>query len=315
MPEGVRRLKVPARIVQASWKRFGLPTLHALTRDAAVIHGTNFVLPPLDGRAGVVTVHDLSFLREGAFPGAERLRSLVPWSIERAHHVITLTEAIADELVAEYGLERERVSATHLGVSTAFFGATPLSDVALAGMGIARPFVLATGTDAPRKNLQVLLDAWVAVRDRMPGWTLVLAGPRGWGPRFGRTDDVHPLGWVGDETLPGLMAAADLFCYPSGYEGFGMPPLEAMAAGTACIVGNYSAAGEVLGYAAEIVDPSRPEQLEDALIRFAADEELRRTFGRRGKAHASAFTWERTARETVGAYRLAAERAGVQLGA
>ena len=308
-PAHVVRKKIPARVAQWGWQKLGRPAVDRLVGPTDVIHGTNFVLPPGPG-AGVVTVHDLSFARPDAFPGADRLQRLVPWSLSRAHAVITPTHAVADEVCEEYDVDPEVVSVTHLGVSPVFFGASPLSDVALAGMGIARPFVLATGTDAPRKNLRVLLDAWVAARGATKGWTLVLAGPSGWGPRFGRTDDVHPLGWVGDETLPGLMAAADIFCFPSLYEGFGMPPLEAMAAGTACIVGRYSAADEVLGDAPMFVDAQDHHAVADAVVDLIRDPAARKTLALRGRARASGFTWERTARATRAAYAAATERAG-----
>jgi glycosyltransferase involved in cell wall biosynthesis len=253
-----------------------------------------------------VTIHDLSFLQEGAFPGADRLQSLVPWSIERAGRVLVPTAAIGEEVASKYSIEGDKVVVTHEGVSPLFFGATPLSDVALAGMGIARPFVLATGTEAPRKNLQRLLDAWRATEEEVKGWTLVLAGPRGWGPRFGRTDDIHPLGWVGDETLPGLMAAADVFCYPSLYEGFGLPPLEAMAAGTACLVGRYSAASEVLGDAALLVEPTDTYDIAKGLTRLVSDAALRKTLSIKGRGQASQYTWANTAKKTLEAYEAAA---------
>ncbi|HYI44029.1 MAG TPA: glycosyltransferase family 1 protein [Actinomycetota bacterium] len=301
----IARFRIPARLARVMWRWTGAPTATRLVGGADVVHGTNFVLPALGPAAGVVTIHDLSYLQEGAFPGADRLRKLVPWSIERAGRVIVPTEAIAIEVTKHYGTAREKLVVTHEGVSPLFFGATPLSDSALAGMGIARPFVLATGTDAPRKNLQRLLDAWLAAEMGRSGWTLVLAGPRGWGPRFGRTDDIHPLGWIGDETLPGLMAAADVFCYPSLYEGFGLPPLEAMAAGTACLVGEYSAAREVLGEGAFLVDPLSTESVADGLRRLVDDSQLRRTFSVRGRAQASLYTWEKTARATLGAYAAA----------
>ena len=301
-PDDVARIRLPARVARWTWPRTGRPSVLNLVDGADVIHATNFVLPPLQGAAGVVTVHDLSYLREGAFPGADALKELVPWSLERAHRVLVPTRAIADEVVLEYGVPIDRIAVTHEGVSPVFFGATPLSDSALAGMGIARPFVLATGTDAPRKNLHRLLDAWVMSRSALKGWALVLAGPRGWGPRFVPTDDVHLLGWVGDETLPGLMAAADVFCYPSVYEGFGLPPLEAMATGTACLAGRYSAAQEVLGGAAVIVEPADTDALAKELVRLVQDEQLRKNLGVKGKAQASSYTWERTARATLDAY-------------
>ena len=301
-PDDVARVRMPARAARWTWQKTGRPSVLRLVDGADVIHATNFVLPPLEGAAGVVTIHDLSYLREGAFPGADALKELVPWSLERAHRVLVPTRAIADEVLLEYGIPADRITVTHEGVSPVFFGATPLSDSALAGMGIARPFVLATGTDAPRKNLQRLLDAWVMSRSALKGWTLVLAGPRGWGPRFGRTDDIHPIGWVGDETLPGLMAAAEVFCYPSSYEGFGLPPLEAMGAGTACLVGRYGAAQEVLGGAALIVDPDDTDAFARELVRLVQDEQLRKNLGVKGKAQASSYTWEKTARTTLDAY-------------
>ncbi len=303
-PDGVKRVKVPTRVAWWAWRTLGWPAADKVAGGADVVHGTNFVLPATRV-PGVVTIHDLSYLRSGAFPGADRLVELVPWSLERARAVVVPTVAIGAELMDKYGFDRERIHVTHEGVSPVFFGATPLSDVALAGMGIARPFVLATGTDAPRKNLQRLLDAWVAVRDKLDGWTLVLAGPRGWGPRFGRTGDIHPVGWVGDETLPGLMAAAEVFCYPSTYEGFGLPPLEAMAAGTACLVGEYSCAKEVLGEGALLADPTSTDALSEGLIRLTADKELRRSLVVRGRARASEYTWEATARKTLTTYESA----------
>jgi glycosyltransferase involved in cell wall biosynthesis len=303
--EDITRMRIPARVARTMWRVLGVPSATSLTGGADVVHGTNFVLPATGSSPGVLTIHDLSYLQEGAFPGAERLRTLVPWSIERAAQVLAPTQAIAAEVTETYGTDPAKLVVTHEGVSPLFFGATPLSDSALAGMGIARPFVLATGTDAPRKNLQRLLDAWRAAEMGAKGWTLILAGPRGWGPRFGRTDDIHPLGWVGDETLPGLMSAADIFCYPSLYEGFGLPPLEAMAAGTACLVGEYSAAREVLGDAALFVDPVSVDSIAAGLERLSSDGQLRRTFSVRGRAQASLYTWENTARATLGAYRKA----------
>ncbi|HWL65320.1 MAG TPA: glycosyltransferase family 1 protein [Actinomycetota bacterium] len=303
-PAGVRRVKIPTRAAWSLWRRFGWPTAEGLVGGADVVHGTNFVLPA-SRRRGVVTIHDLSYLQADAFPGAERLKELVPWSIKRAGAVVVPTEAIAAEVVDTYSVDRQTVHVTYEGVSPVFFGATPLSDVALAGMGVSRPFVLATGTDAPRKNLQRLLDAWGATEAGAKGWTLVLAGPSGWGPRLRRTEDIHPLGWVGDETLPGLMAAADIFCYPSLYEGFGLPPLEAMAAGTACLVGRYSAAPEVLGDAALVVDPTDADAIGEALTRLLADADLRKTLAIKGRGQATRYTWANTAKATAEAYQAA----------
>jgi glycosyltransferase involved in cell wall biosynthesis len=159
------------------------------------------------------------------------------------------------------------------------------------------------GTIEPRKNLRRLLEAWRSLGDRRRPWTLALAGPRGWGPELPETPAVVTLGWVGDETLPGLLAAADVFCYPSVYEGFGLPPLEAMAAGTAAVVGRYPAAEEVVGDAALLVDPARTDDIAGGLLALMEDEALRKRHARAGRARAARYTWQRTASATLDAYR------------
>ncbi len=307
---GIVRWRVPARVLRSIWVRTGRPPIERLTGAVDVVHATNFVLPPLRAAAGVVTIHDLSFLRDDTWPGGHRLRDLVPWSIERAARVIVPTKAIATEVRGTLGLDGSRIHVTPEGVSPVFFGAVPLADGALAEMGITRPFLLAVGTIEPRKNLPRLLKAWGSVRTEMEGWSMVLAGPRGWGPDLPETAGVVLPGWVGDETLPGLFAAASVFCYPSHYEGFGLPPLEAMAAGAPVVAGAYSAAEEVLGDAAVLVDPGDTEALAGAIIRVASDEGLRADLRRAGKARAARYTWASTALATMDAYRSALDSVG-----
>lgn len=300
----MKRWRVPARLVHKAWLQTGRPSADRLVGDVDVVHGTNFVLPPTS-RPGAVTVHDLSFLREDAFPGAAAWSRLVPWSIDRAERVVTITEQVAGELVDHYGIDRSKIVVTHLGVAPVFFGATPLSDASLGRLGIARPFVLAAGALEPRKNLSRLLSAWSALGKEKDGWTLVIAGPKGWGPGLPETPGVVLTGWVGDETLPGLLAAADVFAFPSLYEGFGLPPLEAMATGTACLAGSYAAAHEVLGDAALLVDPRDVSSIAAGLGGLMTDEQSKRSFALAGKARAANFTWERTARATIAAYESA----------
>jgi glycosyltransferase involved in cell wall biosynthesis len=300
----VRRWRLSARAVRAMWRRFDAPDITRLTGPVEVVHATNFVLPALPKTVpGAVTIHDLSFMREDSFPGAARLRELVPWSLTRAACVLTPTHVVADEIVDRYGVDTESIHVTHEGVSPLFFSARPLGDEALARMGIRRPFAVAVGTIEPRKNLARLLQAWGAAAAALHGWTLVIAGPRGWGPGLPVTPGVVLPGWVGDETLPGLLAAADLFCYPSLYEGFGLPPLEAMATSTACIVGDYPAAREVLGDAATLVDPKDSGDLALQLSHLATDEGLRKRLAIAGRSQAAKFSWTNTARRTLDAYR------------
>ncbi|MDQ3916293.1 MAG: glycosyltransferase family 4 protein [Actinomycetota bacterium] len=300
---GIRRWRVPARAARAAWRRWDSPPIERLTGPVDVVHATNFVLPALRRTPGVVTVHDLSFYRDDTWPGGQRLRDLVPWSVQRAAKVVVPTDAIAAELVERLRVPEEKVAVTPEGVAAVFFGARPLSEGALARLGIPGPFVVAVGTIEPRKNLTTLLDAWRLVAGELDGWRLVLAGPKGWGPQLPETPGVIPIGWVGDETLPGLLAAAGVFVYPSLYEGFGLPPLEAMAAGTPAIVGRYSAAGEVLGDAAWLVDPLDADGFAEALRTLATDEGTRASYAFAGKAQAVGYTWAATAGATISAYR------------
>ena len=235
------------------------------------------------------------------------MRTLLPSAIERASMVLTPTRAVADEVVERFAVPDECLAVTHLGVSAHFFGATPLSDYALQAMGIRPPFALAVGKIQPRKNLHRLLNAWRLAADDLNGWSLVLAGPRGWGRELPPTENVVMPGWVGDETLPGLLAAAEIFCYPSLYEGFGLPPLEAMAAGTPALVGAYPAARELLGDAAVLVEPEDVDSIAEGLSQLAKHRPLRRRLGMIGKARASAYTWESTVDRTLAAYRRALE--------
>ena len=297
----IEQLRFPATIAHQLWRLTGGPVPARLIGGCDVVHATNFVLPPTR-LPGVVTVHDLSFHRDDVFPGGERLRKLVPWSIKRAAIVVVPTAAVGRELQERHAVAADKIVVTHEGVSSVFFGATPLSEIVLGKMGIPGPFVLAVGTIEPRKNLARLLEAWRSVRDRLGDWRLVLAGPKGWGPELPETPGVMPIGYVPDETLPGLVAAADVFCYPSVYEGFGLPPLEAMAAGTACIAGRNPAAEEVLGDAAVMVDPFDTEALASALLSLASVDSLRRRQALLGKSWAARFTWEATASSTIEAY-------------
>jgi glycosyltransferase involved in cell wall biosynthesis len=199
-------------------------------------------------------------------------------------------------------VDEGKLAVTHEGVSPLFFGATPLADSVLAAMGIRPPFVVAVGTLEPRKNLKRLLEAWRATRSELPDWMLVLAGPKGWGPKLPPAEGVAFTGFLADETLPGLLAAAEVLCYPSLYEGFGLPPLEAMAAGTPALVGRYAAAEEVTGDAAVLVDPRDTAEIAAGLHRLALNEKLRMRLTVAGKARAAAFTWEATARSTLKVY-------------
>jgi len=298
---GVRQWRFPSPLLHSLWRRFDSPPITVLTGRVDLVHATNFVLPALGDVPGVVTVHDLSFYRDETFPGGGRLRDLVPWSVRRAAAVVVPSQVVGDEVAERFGVPADRIFVTYEGVAQEFFGAAPLAERALAEMGISRPFALALGTIEPRKNLHRLVEAWM--RAGLDGWTLVLAGPTGWGPRLPAAAGVIEIGWVADETLPGLLASAEIFCYPSLYEGFGLPPLEAMATGTAALVGSYAAGEEVLGDAAQRVDSEDVDDIVRGLATLGSNTGLRQRLAVAGRARAARYTWEGAAGATLGAYR------------
>ncbi len=308
VPEGVipAGRRVPARLLQNAWLRAPLPSMPMLGVRADVVHGTNFVLPPPGrGRAGVVTVHDLSYLRlpETVTAATARYRRLVPRAVHRAALVLTPSQAIADEVASEYRLSSDRVRATPLGVHPAWFDAAALPRPP----GLPERYLLFVGTLEPRKDLPTLLTAYRRLRSAAPDVPpLVLCGPAGWGPALDTAglsaDDVVQLGYLDAQALRPVVAGAALLCFPSRYEGFGLPPLEALAAGTPVVASDIPAVREMVGAAGagvSLVTPRDPDALAGA-ISDALDAAPNPAPGR---SYARRFTWHHTAVRTAQAYR------------
>jgi alpha-1,3-rhamnosyl/mannosyltransferase len=280
-----------------------------------LFHGPNYFLPDFVER-GIVTVHDLSVFRFPETHPADRIRHFtrdLPRSLERAAHVITDTETVRQEVIAELGIPAEKVTAVPLGVSAAF---RPHSDTELAEplapYGLkAGGYALSVSTLEPRKKIGELIAAWrclpADLRTRTP---LVLVGAKGWkdGELVAAIEDgaregwLLPLGYVPEAMLPLLYAGANLFIYPSIYEGFGLPPLEAMASGVPVVVADRSCMPEVCGEAAFRVDPDDVDGFAQVLARGLTDEGARCTNVTEGLERARTFTWQRCISETVDVY-------------
>lgn len=308
----VRRLRVPARLAASGWDRIPWVPGEALIGRVDVVHGTNFWVPPLRRRNGVVTIHDLTFLLYPEFctPPVRRYRWILPRVLERCRVVITPSVTVADQVAAELGVQRERIVVTPEGVRP---GARAPGEPG----GSTSSYVLFVGSREPRKNLDRLIRAFAQLGDL--DLHLILAGPAGWGagdPRdlagsLGIADRVRAVGYLPDRELALLLAGARAFAFPSLYEGFGLPPLEAMAAGVPVVAAAAGSLPEVLGDAPVWCDPLDVASIADALRRAVTDEALRAQAVRRGRARAALYTWEATAARTIDAYRMVAGLNGV----
>jgi glycosyltransferase involved in cell wall biosynthesis len=309
LPPSVRATgrPVPARLLRRSWAHGGPPPVEWLCGRVDVFHATNFVLPPRRRAAGVLTVHDLGFLRVPETLSAANLiyRDLVPRGVREAAFTLTPSETVRQEVLDEFGLEPGRVVVTPLGVDEVWFTPTPAgSDDAEILDG--PPYVLFVGTVEPRKGLPTLLDA---LRRCPPGTAprLVIAGPAGWGAELETAHaglDVVRTGFVTDARLRRLVTGAAAVALPSRYEGFGLPVLEALASGAPVLASDLPVLREVGGEHAKYLPVGDPDAWAEALAAAPARREGHDPAP--GISWARRFTWGRCAAETRFAYRAAA---------
>lgn len=282
---------------------------------STVVHGPNYFLPNF-AKNGIITVHDLSVFRYPDTHPAERLLAFqdnFQPSLARATHVITDTEAIRRELIGMFNVNPEIVTAIPLGVDKKFrIHSLEELTPALERIGLRpKKYGLCVSTLEPRKKISELLCAWrhlpTSVRDAYP---LVLCGGSGWRNEAlknevdrGIADGwLRHLGFVDEGLLPQLYAGASLFMYPSIYEGFGLPPLEAMASGVPVTVSRHSCLPEVCGDAARYFDPDDPAGFVAALRESLADQEWQAQSVARGVMRARMFSWELCVDRTVEIY-------------
>jgi alpha-1,3-rhamnosyl/mannosyltransferase len=282
-------------------------------------HEPNYVALPWDGPL-VVTVHDLSFVHHPESHPKDRLEHFarfLPGTLERAAHVITDSETVRREALAHFGLDPKRVTAIHLGVGPEFAPRDAAATApVLARHGLVHGgYLLSVGTLEPRKNLALAMRAWASLPKGVRGGRpLVVAGAKGWlndslvalVERLEREGAVRFLGFVPQEDLPVLYAGALAMAYPSRYEGFGLPVVEAMACGVPVVTSSASCLPEIAGEAALLADPDDEAAMARALRSLVEDAALRERLGRAGIARAREFTWARCAERTVGIYRAVA---------
>jgi len=316
----VRRAWPGCRDWADRWRRQRLTSQTRHTRWS-LFHETNFVSPQ-SALPQVTTVHDMSYLRCPEFLPKDRLtwlRRRMDRSLAVSRVVITDSYFTRDELLELCPrVEAERVVVTHLGVDLDYFSDPTHArriDEVRAKFDLPRRFVLYLGTLEPRKNLQGLLRGYCRLPEALQrDYPLVLAGMRGWNQSYFRRDlddlrrrkVLFEVGYVDSGDVPPLMKAASVFCFPSLYEGFGLPPLEAAACGTPVLSSRAASLPEVLGDAAWYVDPHSPDEIAAGLERLLDDGPLAKRLAAAGPARAALFSWENCARQTLTAYRAAA---------
>jgi glycosyltransferase involved in cell wall biosynthesis len=318
-----RAAPLPERWLYRLWYRLRLPLpVQLITGQLDLFHSPDFVLPPVYGRIPtVLTVHDLSFIHyPHTFPDVlvNYLNRVVPWSVGRATHILADSEATRQDLVDLWQVPAEKVTVLYSGVNPSFRPADEemvtavrrryrLDDV---------PYLLSVGTVQPRKNYQMLIRAFAAVAARWPH-TLAIAGSKGWLyddmlaeiERQNLTGRVRFIGFVADADLPALYTGADLFLFPSLYEGFGLPLLEAMACGLPVIASDASCLPEVVVdrergmETAVLLSPHSPRLWSQAIHQLLDNAPERERLSQLGRQQAAQFTWQRAARQLVGLYQ------------
>ena len=281
-----------------------------------LLHVPNFILPPCTNPT-IATIHDLSHLHYPQFHPPERLIYLdryFPRSLQQATRLITVSQFVRQELINILGVAKERIITVYNGVDPVFrpYAAGEVLSVLHRHALVPDGYLLAVATFEPRKNLGRLTDAYgrlpIALRKKFP---LILVGAHGWLTTdlerklaaFERLGQLRQLGYISESELPFLYAGAHAFAYPSLYEGFGLPVLEAMASGVPVLTSNCSSLPEVAGDAALLIDPEDVEGLTAGLERLLEDQAWRRQAVEKGLRQAKCFSWKRCVEETVAVYR------------
>ncbi len=307
-------IKAKSSSVRGHWWSVGLP-LYARRARFDLFHGTNFELPLWQRRRSVLTVHDLSTLLSPELhrqPLVRRARVRLPLAVKMASAIVTPTEAVKRELCQHLKIKPEKVTAIH-EAPRGFF--QPVSESESAAirkrLGAEGDFLLFVGTLEPRKNLLTLLKSFAQiVRDTSLCPQLVIAGGEGWlmseTESFVKSSGISErllfTGYLQDGELRALYSSCKTFIYPSVYEGFGLPPLEAMACGAPVIASRIAALQEVLGDAAILIDPLDADSLARAIVDLFESDQQRQDLRSAGLKHAAKFSWDLTARLTHEVY-------------
>lgn len=302
------------------WWSLGLP-LYLSRTSFDLFHGTNYDIPRWRLLPAVVTIHDLSLLLHSETHEqrlVERARRRLPSVARSAAMLITPSESVKREICEHLGVAADKVAVTPEAPRSIFkkVGHEDTLEVRQR-LGIADNFILSVGTIEPRKNLQTLIQAFAEIlRTTQHQPQLVIAGKTGWlmddffslPKSAGLEDKVCFTGYVSDADLRALYSSCSVFVYPSKYEGFGLPPLEAMACGAPVVTSDIPVMRETVGKAAKLVNPSSVQDLAGAIVTLLDDKQARGRLSVLGQEHAQSFTWAQTATKTLEVYEQALQR-------
>lgn len=291
--------------------RFGLQTL----KKPDVVHGTSYRLFAEGRKGSVVTVHDLGFMKYPHFVrkfGSEKMARRVKSALDEAATIITVSENSKKDILEYFPVPESRIAVTYEGINEKFFHKPDDAFIERSKQKhrIAKNYILFVGTLEPRKNIPALIRAYDAAKTLHADFQLVLAGGLGWvyDEIFDAIDKssvkenillTYYLEW---EELHALYHGASLFVFPSFYEGFGLPPLEAMACGVPVITSNASSLPEVVGDAAFLVSPEKEDDIAGAMEKVLGDRQLAAQMAQKGLERAKMFSWEKTAGQTLKIY-------------
>lgn len=306
----------PPKLRRWIWQQSNLLPMELTIGDVDLFHATNLVLPPLKRAKAVLTLYDLTFALFPSFhvKGMQAIAREVKRSASRADGLIAISEHTKQDAIEQLGIPAERIRVTLLAADERY---RVLDDQlaiqnVLSRYGIDREFIFYTGTLEPRKNVPTLVRAFHRFRQEAKApHRLVIAGKKGWlyeqifdeVKQLGLSGEVIFAGYVPDDDLPFLYNGATLFAYPSLYEGFGLPPLEAMACGCPVVTSNVSSLPEVVGDAGLMIDPQSADDLASALAKVVGDSELAARMRISGLVRAATFSWDRCGRETLSLYQ------------
>ena len=315
VPQNLRAVHVPVNALRRRWWTIGLP-LYVRQNKLPLFHGTNYNVPLWQRCPTVVTIHDLSLLLHAdTHPEhlVRRARRRLPAMTRIATHIITDSESVRREICEHLQVAPEKITSVALAPRRAFHPvAETEAQETRKRLGVEDEFILFVGTVEPRKNLLTLVRAFdelLRTTEQRP--QLVIAGQKGW-----LNDELFALieqtalgarilftGYISDEDLRALYSSCRVAVYPSLYEGFGLPPLEAMACGAPVVTSRIPVIMETSAQAARLINPIDVGELTAALVELLTDANARAQLAAAGRKRAAEFTWVRTAQQTLAVYR------------